>query len=118
MYTALFKKKITLPIRQIISRVGAGVDRIDIPSWRDRGVVVTNTPEAVGDATADLAVALALAASRRLVEGVEVVKGGDWSRWSGLGVDLSGSQVGIVGMGNIGIKVARRMKAFDCKVGL
>ena len=83
-------------------------------------MILTQTKEpglvcAVSDSTADLAVGLALAASRRVVEGVEVVKGGDWS---GLGVDLSGSQVGIVGMGNIGIKVARRMKAFDCKVGL
>ena len=94
------------------------MDGIDVGGWRSRGVAVTNCPEAVSDATADLAVALALAASRRLVEGVEVVGGGDWSRWRGLGVDLSGAVVGIVGMGNIGIKIARRMAGFDCQVSL
>ena len=105
-----------MPQLQIISKWGAGVDGIDVEAWRRRGVVVSNTPDAVGAATADLAVLLALAASRRLVEGVETVRSGDWSRGLGLGVDLSGSHVGIVGMGNIGIQVARRMRAFDCQV--
>ena len=63
---------------KIISRLGAGVDKIDVEGWRSVGVVVTNTPEAVGDSTADLALALALTASRRLVEAVEVARSGDW----------------------------------------
>jgi glyoxylate reductase len=100
---------------KIISKLGAGVDRIDVAGWRQRGVVVTNTPEAVADATADLAVALALAAARRLEKAFEIVRSGDWSGIQ-LGVDVSGSVVGIVGMGNIGLKIAKRLRAFDAKI--
>ena len=107
----------TMGLYQVISRVGAGVDSIDVEGWRSLGVAVTNTPEAVADSTADLAIALALAASRRLVHCVDVVRGGDWSRRGALGVDLSGSVVGVVGMGNIGSKIAKRARGFDCKVG-
>ncbi len=102
-----------------ISNYAVGVDNIDIPAATARGIPVGHTPGVLTDSTADLAVALMLAAGRRLSEGERVVRAGEWPPWEPdvlVGRDLQGSTVGIVGAGRIGTAVARRLEGFDCEV--
>lgn len=108
------------PSLKIIANYAVGYDNIDLAAAYDRGVVVTNTPGVLDQATADLAMALLLAASRRVVEADRFVRSGaDWTWRPDLftGLDVSaGATLGIVGLGNIGQAVARRAAAFDMKV--
>jgi glyoxylate reductase len=108
-----------LPRLRVIANFGVGYDRIDVASCAERGVVVTNTPAVLDAATADLAFALILAARRQVVAGDRFVRSGRWSgSWSegGLAEELSGSTLGIVGLGRIGSAVARRARGFDLRV--
>jgi glyoxylate reductase len=109
-----------LPQLRLVASYGVGYDNIDVAACRARGVAVTNTPGVLDAATADLAMALVLATRRRLVEGDRLVRDGRWGAgWSAsplLGRDLSGSTLGIVGLGRIGEAVARRARAFDMRV--
>jgi glyoxylate reductase len=108
-----------LPGLRIAANFGVGYDRVDVEACRERGVVVTNTPGVLDRATADLAFALVLAARRDVVAGDRLVRSGGWSgSWSEgrLADDVSGSTLGIVGLGRIGGAVARRARGFDLRV--
>jgi len=104
---------------KLIANFGAGVDNIDVATANARGIIVTNTPGVLTEDTADLTMTLIMAASRRVVEGAEVVKAGGFHGWSPtwmLGRRLWGKRLGIIGMGRIGQAVARRAKAFGMQV--
>jgi glyoxylate reductase len=108
-----------LPGLRMVANYGVGFDRVGVESCAERGVLVTNTPGVLDDATADLAFALILATRRRLVEGDRLVRAGVWSGgWadSTLASELAGSTLGIVGLGRIGAAVARRARGFDLRV--
>ncbi|HEX8661683.1 MAG TPA: D-glycerate dehydrogenase [Brevundimonas sp.] len=104
---------------KMIANFGAGVDHIDIDAAVARGIIVTNTPGVLTEDTADLAMALILAVSRRIVEGAQVVAAGGFEGWTPTwmtGRKLWGKRLGIVGMGRIGQALARRAKAFGMQV--
>lgn len=100
------------PVRaRILANFGVGVNHIDLAAARAAGVAVTNTPGAVTDATADLALTLMLMSARRAGEGERLVRAGRWTGWQPtqlLGMHLTGKTLGIVGMGRIGKAIARR----------
>jgi len=102
-----------------VCNVAVGFDNIDLAACARRGVVVTNTPGVLDDATADLAFALILAARRRLGEGERLVRAGEPWQWGMdfmVGHDLRGGRLGIVGLGGIGARVAARGRAFGMEV--
>jgi glyoxylate reductase len=107
------------PQLRVVANVAVGHDNIDVSACRERGVVVTNTPGVLTDATADLAMALVLMASRRLGEGERLVRSGQPWRWSMsllLGRGLQGRTLGVVGLGEIGRATARRARAFGMRI--
>lgn len=102
-----------------ISQLAVGFNNIDLSEATKRGVRVTNTPDVLTNATADLTFAMLLAAARKLSQASEEVREGKWKSWSLLqlaGKELSGSTIGILGFGRIGQAVARRAKGFDMDV--
>jgi glyoxylate reductase len=102
-----------------VANVAVGYDNVDLAAASERGVVVTNTPEVLDDATADLTWALLLAATRRLAEGDRLVRSGrewSWGMSFMLGSSLRGKLLGIVGLGGIGRRVAQRGRAFGMEV--
>ncbi|WP_426037834.1 2-hydroxyacid dehydrogenase [Brevundimonas sp. DC300-4] len=104
---------------KMIANFGAGVDHIDIDAAVARQIIVTNTPGVLTEDTADLAMGLILAVSRRIVEGAEVVAAGKFEGWTPTwmcGRKLWGKRLGIVGMGRIGQALARRARAFGMQV--
>ncbi|XP_019346174.1 probable 2-ketogluconate reductase isoform X2 [Alligator mississippiensis] len=108
----------SLPNLKMIANFGVGVDHLDLKLISSFGVKVTNTPFAVSNATADLGIALMLASSRRLVEGCQIAVSPDTEQFAAdwLGEDVTGATLGIIGMGRIGYKVAKRAKAFDMRI--
>lgn len=95
----------------IVANFGVGVNNIDLDAARERGVVVTNTPDVLTDATADLAMALILTATRRMSEMEAALRRGEWAGFAptgGLGVGIQGKALGLIGMGRIGQALARR----------
>jgi len=107
------------PRVRIVASHSVGVDHVDLVACRARRVLVTNTPNVLTDATADLAWALILAVTRRLREGEALARSGTWDGWKPrelLGVSLAGKTLGIYGMGRIGRAVARRGEAFGMNV--
>ena len=107
------------PQLRIISAMTAGYDNIDIAACTNSGIVVTNTPDALNETTADFAWALLLAAARRVTEAEHSVRAGQWSKWGlrrFLGADVHGKTLGILGMGRIGQAIARRSMGFDMDV--
>jgi glyoxylate reductase len=108
-----------LPALRVVANFGVGYDRVGAAACAARGVVVTNTPGVLDDATADLAFALILATRRQVVEGDRHVRAGRWSgAWSegGLAEEVNGSTLGILGLGRIGSAVARRAQGFEVRV--
>jgi glyoxylate reductase len=108
-----------LPGLRVVANFGVGYDRIDLAACAARGVVVTNTPGVLDDATADLAFALILAVRRQVVEGDRVVRAGGWTgSWSegSIAEDVMGATLGILGLGRIGSAVARRARGFEMRV--
>jgi glyoxylate reductase len=109
-----------LPDLRLVANYGVGYDGIDIEACARRGVAVSNTPDALGTATADLTMALILAVRRRVVEGDRFVRerkwGVEWVSGALMGDEIAGATLGIVGLGRIGHAVARRAKAFDMRV--
>jgi glyoxylate reductase len=108
-----------LPGLRVVANYGVGYDGVDVAACAARGVVVTNTPGVLDEATADLAFALILAARRQVVEGDRLVRAGRWSgSWSEgeLAEEVTGSTLGIVGLGRIGSAVARRAAGFGLRV--
>ena len=104
---------------KILANYAVGHNNIDLAAARQRGLTVTNTPDVLTDATADLTWALLLATARRVVEGDALVRSGRWIGWSPtqlLGTDVSGKTLGIIGMGRIGQAVARRAVGFRMPV--
>ena len=107
------------PDLRVVANLAVGYDNIDVPAATERGVVVTNTPDVLTDATAELTWALILSTARRVVEGDTLVREGRWTGWSPtqlIGVSLTGKTLGIFGMGKIGAAVARRARAFSMAV--
>ena len=107
------------PQLRVISNMAVGVDNIDVAAATARGILVTNTPGVLTDATADLAWALILSTVRRVLEGDRMVREGRFQLWSPfmlLGRSVAGATLGIVGMGRIGQAVARRALGWDMKV--
>ncbi|MEE9479155.1 MAG: D-glycerate dehydrogenase [Kiloniellales bacterium] len=104
---------------RLIASFGTGVDHIDLKTARQRGITVTNTPGVLTEDTADMAMALILAAPRRLTEGERLVRAGEWTGWSPtsmLGHRITGKRLGIVGMGRIGQAVAHRARGFGLSI--
>ena len=104
---------------RLIAQFGAGVDNIDVASATQRGITITNTPGVLTEDTADMTMALILAAPRRLLEGAKALEAGEFTGWSPtwmLGRRIFGKRLGIVGMGRIGQAVARRAKAFGLQI--
>lgn len=104
---------------QVVANVAVGFDNMDVAACRRHGVVATNTPGVLTDATADLAFALVLMATRRLGEGERLVRGGGWRSWSmtfHLGSGIQGKTLGVVGLGQIGTATARRARAFGLEI--
>ena len=104
---------------RLIAQYGAGVDNIDVSTARQRGIQVSNTPGVTTDDTADMALALMLAVTRRIPEGLKVMQDGKWEGWSPtamLGGRIGGRRIGILGMGRIGQAVAKRAAAFGMQI--
>ena len=100
---------------KVVSNIAVGYDNIDVAAARARGIVVTNTPDVLTEATAELTWALILAAARRVAEGDRLVRRGGWKGWTldfMLGTELRGKQLGIIGRGRIGRAVAAKASAF------
>lgn len=107
------------PGLRCVANVAVGYDNVDLEAAVERGVAVTNTPGVLDDATADLTIALLLAATRRLGEGERVIREGRpwaWSMSFMLGHDLRGKLLGVVGLGGIGRRVAERARAFGMRI--
>ena len=107
------------PELKVVANYAVGYNNIDLVVARERGIVVTNTPGVLTDATADLTWALILGACRRLGEGERLMREGRWTGWAPtqlLGADVAGATLGIVGMGRIGRAVARRAAGFGMGV--
>ena len=104
---------------RIVVTFSVGFEHIDVAAARDLGIVVTNTPDVLTDATADAAMLCLLAAARRGAEGDRFVRSGRWERWHTmlmLGIHVTGKRLGILGMGRIGQALARRARGFDMEV--
>ncbi|MDG6078261.1 D-glycerate dehydrogenase [Erythrobacter litoralis] len=107
------------PRLKLIASFGAGTDHIDLQAAARAKILVTNTPSVFTDDTADLAMAMIIGVPRRVREGVELVRSGEWTGWAPtalLGRKLAGKTLGIVGMGRIGQAVAHRARAFGLEI--
>lgn len=99
---------------KVIARYGVGTDNVDIAAAHAKGIVVTNTPGANAVSVAELALTLILALARQLIDSTNQVRQGKWPRPSG--VTLEGKTLGILGLGAIGKKLARRLQGFECRI--
>jgi glyoxylate/hydroxypyruvate/2-ketogluconate reductase len=108
------------PDLKVISNIAVGYNNVDVAAATKRGIMVTNTPEVLNEATADLTWAIMMAAARRVAEGDAYVRRGDWkvafAMQSFLGADLHGATLGIIGMGRIGQAIVRRAQGFSMRV--
>jgi glyoxylate reductase len=108
------------PKLAIVANVAVGVDNVDIEACAARNVIVTNTPDVLTEATADLAFGLLIAAARRICEGDRLVRAGGFTGWTPtflIGTRVHGMKLGIVGLGRIGMAVARRARGFGMHIG-
>ena len=107
------------PRLRMVATGSVGYNHIDLAACRERGIAVSNTPDVLTEATADMAWALLLSTARRVTESEHWLRAGQWQRWAFdqfLGADVHGTTLGILGMGRIGSAVARRARGFDMKV--
>ncbi|WP_139490751.1 2-hydroxyacid dehydrogenase [Brevibacillus dissolubilis] len=107
------------PQLRMVASMAVGYDHIDLEACKRRGIVVTNTPDVLTEATADLAFALLMATGRRMVEANRYLHEGRWESWGPYllaGQSISGRTLGIIGMGRIGEAVAKRAAGFDMRV--
>jgi lactate dehydrogenase-like 2-hydroxyacid dehydrogenase len=107
-----------LPNLEIIASFGVGYDNIDIAGAKERDIRVTNTPDVLNDAVAELTIGLMISLARRIPQGDQFVRTGKWPNGNfGLFSELTGKTVGILGLGRIGIEIARRLEPFKVKIG-
>lgn len=107
------------PNLKIVSNLAVGYNNIDLEAARKHSVTVTNTPDVLTEATADLTFALLLATARRIIEAEKTVRSGEWKSWTPMGMtgqNVGGATLGIIGMGRIGEAVARRAQGFGMDV--
>ncbi|MGB4111701.1 MAG: D-glycerate dehydrogenase [Yoonia sp.] len=107
------------PRLKIVANHSVGVDHCDLPALRARGITVTNTPDVLSDATAELAMLLMLGAARHAVAGDRIVRAGAWDSWSPafmVGKQVTGARLGIIGMGRVGRAFAAKARGFDMDV--
>ncbi len=107
------------PRLKIVANHSVGVDHCDLDALRARGIVVTNTPDVLSDATAELAMLLMLGAARHAVEGDRLVRTGAWNSWSPafmVGKEVTGARLGIVGMGRVGRAFAAKARGFNMDI--
>jgi len=121
-HSEIFSAKVTSQLDKrlkIIANHSVGVDHCDLNALKSQGIVVTNTPDVLSDATAEIAFLLLLGAARRAVEGDTLVRSGQWESWSPsfmVGHQVTGKRLGIIGMGNVGQVMAKRARGFDMEV--
>lgn len=104
---------------RIVANHSVGVDHCDLNAFKSRGICVTNTPDVLSDATAEIAMLLLLGAARRAAEGDAMVRHGQWQSWSPsfmVGTQVTGKRLGIIGMGRVGQVMAKRARGFDMQV--
>jgi glyoxylate reductase len=104
---------------KVISNMAVGHNNIDVTAATKKGIMVTNTPGVLTETTADLTFALIMATARRMEEGANFLRSGEWKTWSPMlltGQDIHGATLGIIGLGRIGEAVARRAKGFNMKI--
>lgn len=104
---------------KIVANFSVGYDHCNIPALKERGIVVTNTPDVLSDATAEIAILCMLGAARRASEGDHMVREGRWDSWSPafmVGTQVTGKRFGVIGMGRVGQVTALRAKGFDMEV--
>lgn len=104
---------------KIVSTFSVGYEHVDLDAAKARGIVVTNTPDVLTDATADVTLLLILGAARRAYEGQAMLRADEWSGWTPtqlMGTQVTGKRLGIFGMGRIGQAVAKRARGFDMEV--
>ena len=104
---------------KIVANHSVGVDHCDIPALNARGIAVTNTPDVLSDATAELAMLLMLGAARNAVAGDRIVRTGNWDSWSPafmVGKQVTGARLGIIGMGRVGQAFAQKARGFGMQV--
>ncbi len=107
------------PRLKIVANHSVGVDHCDLPALAAKGIVVTNTPDVLSDATAELAMLLVLGAARHAVRGDRLMRTGAWDSWSPsfmVGKQVTGARLGIVGMGRVGRAFAEKARGFDMEV--
>lgn len=110
----------SLPKLKLVCNMGVGYDRIDLDVLRERNITLTNTPDVPSDCVADAAWGLLIACARRIAQGDRFVRANAWGHGKGsfpLGTRVSGKKLGIVGMGRIGMAIARRATGFDMEIG-
>ena len=104
---------------RIIANFSVGVDHVDLAAAKAHGVVVTNTPDVLSDATAEIAILCMLGAARRAGEGDRLIRAGAWKSWSPafmVGTQVTGKRLGIIGMGRVGQTMARRVRSLDMEI--
>ena len=109
-----------LPERvRVIANFSVGVDHVDLAAAGERGLTVTNTPDVLADATAELTILLMLGAARRASEGERMIRADQWRTWSPsfmIGTEMTGKRLGIIGMGRVGRVTAKRARGFDMEI--
>ena len=121
-HTEIFNEQVKAQLSKrvkIIANHSVGVDHCYLGALKTRGIVVTNTPDVLSDATAEIAILLMLGAARRASEGDNLVRSGEWSDWSPsfmVGRQVTGKRFGILGMGRVGRVAAQRARGFDMEV--
>ena len=107
------------PRLKIVANHSVGVDHCDLPALKARGIAVTNTPDVLSDATAEIAILLMLGAARHAVAGDRIVRTGAWDFWSPsfmVGKQVTGARLGIIGMGRVGQAFARKARGFEMEI--
>jgi lactate dehydrogenase-like 2-hydroxyacid dehydrogenase len=102
-----------------ITNFSVGVDHVDLPAAKSRGLIVTNTPDVLSDATAEIAMLLMLGAARRASEGERLVRAAKWDSWSPafmVGIQVTGKRLGVIGMGRVGQVTAERARGFEMEI--
>jgi lactate dehydrogenase-like 2-hydroxyacid dehydrogenase len=121
-HSEIFSSKVAArldPRLKIIANHSVGVDHCDLPALAARGIAVTNTPDVLSDATAEIAMLLMLGAARRAVEGDRLVRTGAWDIWSPsfmVGKQVTGARLGIIGMGRVGRALATKARGFGMDI--